>query len=136
MSDKRPDTREELELLIKSGWQLIALESFEERRALRILGTVAKTCERELICWSVASGLENGSGAGSLDEGLLAMASHVGPALFVVLDAHRVMEDPIAIRRLRDLLSVFAERRQTLVLLGPAIELQIELEQLILRKQV
>ena len=45
---------QELSLLIRSGWRLIAFETFEEDRALRILERVASACEKELITWSVA----------------------------------------------------------------------------------
>ncbi len=44
-----------------------------------------------------------------------------------VLDAHRLLDDPVAVRRVRDLLPHFARRKQTLVLIGPMVELPVEL---------
>ena len=118
----------ELALLIRSGWQLIALETFEEERALRVLQRTAQSCERELVPWSVASGSRNGGkGAGSFDEGLKAISAHSTPAIFVILDAQNLLDETVAIRRLRDLLPVLAERMQTLILLGPALDLPNEL---------
>jgi MoxR-like ATPase len=120
----------ELALLIRSGWRVIALETFEEGRALRLLEQVAKSCERELLSFSIASGL-SGHGAhqaGTLDEGLRAMAGYTRPALFVVLDAHRLLGDAVSLRRLRDLLTPFAERSQTLVFVGPLVDVPLELE--------
>jgi hypothetical protein len=48
---------EELQLLIRSGWNLIALESNEEDRALALLRRVAQATERRCISWTLASGL-------------------------------------------------------------------------------
>lgn len=120
--------RDELALLIKTGWRLIALETFEEQRALEVLADVARSCERSLVSWSVASGLaDSGSGVGSLDEGLRAISAYSEPAIVAILDAHAVMDDALAIRRLRDLIPLFAERRQAVVLLGPVLDLPLEL---------
>ena len=48
---------QELQLLLQSGWRLLAVETFEEKRALRALEAVAKASDRELVVWSLASGL-------------------------------------------------------------------------------
>ncbi len=118
----------EIGLLVKAGWRLILLESFEEERALETLGLAAKACARTLIPWSVASGLGGtGTGAGSFDEGLRAISAVSEPALFAILDAHRQLSDPIALRRLRDLLDLLAERMQSIVLIAPALDLPTEL---------
>ena len=118
----------EVGLLVKAGWRLILLESFEEERALATLRLAAKACGRELIPWSVASGLgATGAGAGSFDDGLRAISTVAAPALFAILDAHRQLADPIALRRLRDLLELLAERMQSVVLVAPALDLPTEL---------
>jgi len=119
----------ELELLVRSGWRLVVLESFEEDRAVRTVGAAAQACERTVLSWSLAGGLAGGGeGAGSLDAGLREMGERAEPALFVVLDAHRVLHDAAAVRRLRDLLPALGKRRQALVLLGPVVDLPVELE--------
>ncbi len=46
----------ELELLLRSGWRVVVLETFEEDRALRVLEQVARTQERALVPWSSAAG--------------------------------------------------------------------------------
>ncbi len=127
---------EEMRALLRAGWRLLALESFEEDRALQTVERVAKSGGWECLPWSVARGLGDGlgqsgsaegKGRGSLDAGLAAMAEHTKPALFVLLDAHRVLHDPLAVRRLRDLLPLLQERKQAVVLLGPVIDLPVEL---------
>jgi AAA+ superfamily predicted ATPase len=135
---------EELQLLIRSGWSLIALESCEEDRALALLQRVAQATERRCIPWTLASGLESqseeaprkgrkshaidGAGAGSFNDGLIGISENAQPAIFAVLDAHRLLDEPMATRRLRDLLPQLAERRQVIVLLGPVLHLPIELQ--------
>ncbi len=134
---------EELQLLIRSGWNLIALESCEEDRALALLQRVAQVTERRCIPWTLASGLEteheetprkrkrhaiDGVGAGSFNDGLIGISENTEPAVFAVLDAHRLLDEPMATRRLRDLLPQLAERRQVIVLLGPVLHLPIELQ--------
>ena len=127
---------EELTHVIRSGWRLVALESFEEDRALKLLERVAAGSDRTCLPWTLGSGLgaQGNSiseldcpGAGSFAAGLEAMADHEAPALFVVLDAHRVLDDPVAVRRMRDLLPVFGARLQILVLVAPVLELPLEL---------
>ena len=119
---------QELQLALQAGWRVIALETVEEKRALVALEAVAQACDCELVVWSVASGLDaSGSGAGSLDEGLRAISAHTSPAIFVLLDAQRLLDEAIALRRLRDLLDLLAERKQAIVLTGPLLELPPEL---------
>ncbi len=123
------DVARELDVLIRSGWRLIALETFEEDRALRVLERAGQSSDRPVRPWSVAAGLSpKGQGAGSLDEGLQAIAACKDPALFVLFDAHRELGDHRALRRLRDLLPAAARKRQTLVLVGPVLDLPTELE--------
>ncbi|HEM46311.1 MAG TPA: AAA family ATPase, partial [Alphaproteobacteria bacterium] len=119
---------QELGLLVRSGWRLIAFETFEEDRALRVLERVAEGLERRLVLWSLASGvIGTGQGAGDLDAGLAAIAEVQEPALFALLDAHRALAEPSATRRLRDMLPLLGKRRQSLVLLGPVVDVPVEL---------
>jgi SpoVK/Ycf46/Vps4 family AAA+-type ATPase len=118
----------ELRALLRSGWRLVALETFEEDRALQVLERVAQQSQIQCVPWSVARGLGGaGKGTGSLDAGLEAIAAFTEPALFALLDAHRVLHEPLAVRRLRDLLPTLAERRQVVVLVAPSLDLPVEL---------
>ena len=119
----------EIELHLRAGYRVIAFETFEEDRALRLLERVAERSERVVHTWSVASGWDGkGDGAGSLDAGLRIGLAFDQAALLVILDAHGVLDDPIAVRRIRDALPVLRQRKQTLVLMAPIVELPLELE--------
>ena len=50
------DCVEEISLLLRAGWRVIALESFEEERALVALERAARSAKRVLRTWSVAAG--------------------------------------------------------------------------------
>jgi hypothetical protein len=135
---------DELQLLIRSGWTLIALETSEEERALAMLRRIAQATERRLLTWTLASGLDlseidsslkqrmartaGGAGSGSLDEGVIGISAFDQPAIFAILDAHRLVGDPMAIRRLRDRMPELAARRQVVALLGPVLPLPLELK--------
>jgi hypothetical protein len=120
---------DELRLLVRAGWRLAVFETFEEERALNLLERVASGCERKLLTWTVAAGLDgDAQSAGSLDAGLHAIARCEEPALFAMLDAHRWLDDAIALRRLRDLLPSLGARKQCIVLVGPVFHLPVEIE--------
>ena len=50
-------TGDELRALVRAGWRLLALETFEEDRAVGLLERVATALERRCITWSCAAGL-------------------------------------------------------------------------------
>jgi len=52
-------------------------------------------------------------------------------AVFVLKDFHRHMENPVVVRRLRDVGQKFAANRRTVVLTGPSIEMPPELASLV-----
>lgn len=52
-------------------------------------------------------------------------------AVFVLKDFHRHMDDPVVVRRLRDVGQKFSENRRTLILTGPSFSLPSELSSLV-----
>jgi SpoVK/Ycf46/Vps4 family AAA+-type ATPase len=119
----------ELTLLLRAGYKLIALESFEEERAVRAAQRAAQACEREFHTWSLAGGLDGeGKGAGSFGACMQAIDAIEKPAVFALLDAHMVITEPLGLRRLRDALARLGQRRQSLVLVAPLLDLPLELE--------
>ena len=119
----------ELKALLEAGWCFIVMETFEEERALELLEGVARERGQPCRRWSLAAGLiPGGEGAGSLAAGLEAMARIEAPAIFALLDAHRLLDDALALRVLRDHLPNLAQRGQSLVALGPAFDLPAEVQ--------
>ncbi|HEX5068249.1 MAG TPA: AAA family ATPase [Myxococcota bacterium] len=121
-------TGDELRAMVRAGWRILALETFEEDRAVGLLERVAAALERRCITWSCAAGLGGDEkSAGSLEAGLRAVERVAEPAVFVMLDAHRGLHDAVAVRRLRDMLPGLGSRKQCVVLLGPAFDVPQEL---------
>jgi AAA+ superfamily predicted ATPase len=119
---------DELALFVRAGFRLLVLETFEEDRALRLLERVARSTERRLVTWSVASGVDGGgAGAGSLYAGLHALESVTEPALLVLFDPERGFSDDTAVRRMREWLTGLGKRRQAAVLVAPAVDLPVAL---------
>ncbi|MBW2269713.1 MAG: AAA family ATPase [Deltaproteobacteria bacterium] len=119
---------EELRALLSSGWRLVAFETFEEDRALQVLQRLVQAGDQELSVWSAARGCDpDGAGAGSLDAGIIALSQRTQPGVFALLDAHRWLDDPLAVRRLRDWIPQLTARKQAAVLLAPVLELPDEL---------
>ena len=115
-------TGDELRALVRAGWRLLALETFEEDRALGLLERVAQALERRCVAWSCASGLarrrirrRHARGGPARDR-----AQSTEPALFALLDAHRGLDDRASrVRRLRDLLPALGDRKQCSCSSGP-----------------
>src|SRR5262249_26847180 len=121
-------TGDELRSLIRAGWRLLALETFEEDRAIGLLERVATALERKCVTWSCAAGLGGGEAArGPREAGPRGVEPPPQPAVFALLDAHRGLGDAVAVRRLRDLLPALGNRKQCIVLIGPAFDLPQEL---------
>ena len=64
-------------------------------------------------------------------QALANMESMIIEAVFVLKDFHRHMDNPVVVRRLRDVGQKFSANRRTLVLTAPAIEMPPELASLV-----
>jgi len=122
-AERAPDASDELVALLRAGWRLIGVESFEEDRALRAIERAAETLQRPVVTWSCASGLSEGEGAGAttleLDAALQAFARREAPGLLVLLDASRQLESEAIARRLRELLPQLGKRKQAVLVVAP-----------------
>lgn len=122
-TERVPDASDELVALLRAGWRLVGVESFEEDRALRAIERAAEVLQRPVVTWSCASGLSDGEGAGAetceLDAALRAFGRREAPALLVLLDATGALEPGAIARRLRELLSQLGKRKQAVLVVGP-----------------
>ena len=50
--------KDELSQLVRGGWRLVVVESFEEDRALALISRVAESLERKFETWSLAAGFD------------------------------------------------------------------------------
>ena len=153
----------DLKALIRSAMPIIAIETLEEVRALRLLETLARDLDLPLYRWSAAGGLvqpgfsyaasagrtsserrdldllddarrDDAGGTGrtitdteALPAALKFIDERGQKGLYVLLDAHRYLEDPVILRMVREIALDHPVDARTLVLVSPSLDLPTKL---------
>ena len=133
---------ERLKILLSSSTPIVVMETVEEMRAVRLVRAACSSLNLATFEWSIASGLVRcGSDVGELvpepaisppapratiQSGAQALYNSKEPAqalsnleamsleaAFVLKDFHRHMDDPVVVRRLRDVGQKFSANRRT-----------------------
>jgi hypothetical protein len=151
-----PDVLEQLKVLMDSSTPIVVMETAEEMRAVRLVRAAASPLNLAVFEWTIASGLER-SGTDSTLPGMKnALPTNHGnetnqaiyktrepaqalssledistEAVFILKDFHRHIEDPVVVRKLRDVGQKFSTNRRTVVITAPAIEIPPELTSLV-----
>jgi AAA+ superfamily predicted ATPase len=165
------DALQRLKILIDSSTPIIAMETVEEVRAVRMVRAACASLNLAVFEWSIASGLmRSGSSVGEVVTGGYDLSEHSLPghpvsghagmesieqnakalynsrepaqmlgnlegvsidAAFILKDLHRHMDDPVVVRRLRDVGQRFSANRKTIILTAPKIEIPPELHGLV-----
>ena len=153
------DTLERLKILLSSSTPIVVMETVEEMRAVRLVRAACSSLNLATFEWSIASGLIRcGSDVGELVPETGFSATTVGhdqsgaqglynskepaqalsnleamslEAAFVLKDFHRHMEDPVVVRRLRDVGQKFSTNRRTVIITAPSITIPAELRCLV-----
>ena len=153
------DALERLKILLSSSTAIVVMETVEEMRAVRLVRAACSALNLATFEWSIASGLvrcgsevgelvpESGYSAGGHDpnqSGAQALYNSKEPAqalsnleaisleaAFVLKDFHRHMDDPVVVRRLRDVGQKFSANRRTIVITAPSITIPPELGSLV-----
>ena len=138
-----------LKILINSSTPIVIMETVEELRALSLVRAACSDLSLAVFEWTIADGLIRSGGTAapqsrSATGGNAAMYNTLDPvqalanletmtieAVFVLKDFHRHMDNPVVVRRLRDVGQKFSANRRTLILTAPAIEMPPELASLV-----
>src|SRR6478735_9066505 len=153
------DPLERLKILLSSSTPIVVMETVEEMRAVRLVRAACSALSLATFEGSIASGLVRcGSEVGELVPET--SFSAVGPghdlsgaqglynskepaqalsnleamsleAVFILKDFHRHMDDPVVVRRLRDVGQKFSTNRRTVVITGPIVTIPAELASLV-----
>jgi hypothetical protein len=152
-----PDVLERLKVLIDSSTPIIVMETVEEMRAVRLVRAASSPLNLAVFEWSIASGLVRcgsdtllhehgfpGSSHNTDAAGAVALYHSQDPAqalgnlealsieaVFILKDFHRHIEDPVVVRRLRDVGQKFSTNRRTIVITAPTFKVPQELRSLI-----
>lgn len=128
----------EIQILIRAKYPILYIVSWEERRVEEALSTICKDLKRSLHTWSLTQGfrppIQRTSGPAKTTtlspelEALALIHESADFAVFLLRDFHPYMKDPRVIRLLRDLANRLRGKSQTVILMGPVLNLPVELE--------
>src|SRR5262244_1313363 len=137
------DPLERIKVLIDSNTPVVVIETVEESRAVELVRAACNQLNLPVFEWSIADGLSR-SGSNATTPGgntpqaivntrepaqvLAHLETMTIDAAFVLKDFHRHVDDPVVIRRLRDVAQMFSSERRTLVITAPGIQFPAELE--------
>ena len=128
------DLNQELELLIRSRYGLIILDTVEEDRVEAILKQIASSLSLHYYSWSRSKGLRRGmsSTQPTVDVGeepamdpakALAIVEREGSGVFQFDGLDRHFDDPLVVSQLRDVVLGFNRRRGAVVITGQDVRL-------------
>jgi SpoVK/Ycf46/Vps4 family AAA+-type ATPase len=124
---------QDLILLIKSRFPILLIESHEEPRVLSLLERTTNLENTPLFTWSVTAGLRRRLRPDAVPESSdLTMALRhidktVQNGVYVLLDAHPYLQDPVNLRLVREIALGYNKTARTLVFVSPRLELPQEL---------
>ena len=133
------DRRQDLEIILRSRTPLVVIETRDERRVLRMLQSLniqATTSDYlPLFRWTVTDGLQR------LDIDLapqlmnsepVDVLKHIRavskPGIYVLLDFHPFLDDPVHVRLLKDICIHYRDVARQIVLISHQVSLPSELE--------
>jgi len=128
----------EIEVLIRAKYPILYILSWEERRVEEALKGIATGLGRTIHTWTLTQGMKppvvrqtGPAKPTTLPAELEALALvHEAPdfTVFLLKDFHPYMKDYRVVRLLRDLADRLRGKSQTLVLMGPTLNLPTDLE--------
>ncbi len=122
---------QELDLLIRSNYPIIYIPTAEEERAEQLIALVAETGSpsRRLHIWDYISGFENGAGRINPLQAMDEIVKSQGdlPAVFVMRDFHRFLDDVQVSRKIRNLSRHLQNTRKTMIILAPTLSIPADL---------
>jgi ATP-dependent 26S proteasome regulatory subunit len=133
------DGNHDLELILRSRTPIIIIESQDEARMLELLKSIAFRRAVDnyipLFRWTITDGLQrldislepqvlNSDPTGALKH----IRAVRKPGLYVLLDFHPFLEDPVNVRLLKDICIQFRDIERQIVLLSHQVSIPSELE--------
>ena len=125
----------DLELVLSSSLPIIVVETHEEARLIELFTRLIKNIPKSLFLWTVTEGLKR------LDVDMPAQRHNSKPlqlltqikstrhdGIYLLVDFHPFLDDPVHIRLLKDIALMQADACHRIVLISHEIELPEELE--------
>jgi len=132
--------KNELLKLVKSRTPVLVLETHEERRAINLLENISISIGLPVSTWSIASGMQrmdlNLDGATDLKEPGEVLA-HIQNAsfdgIYILLDFHPYLKDPLHVRLLKELAMSFDKGQSKIILISHEIDAPEEIRKFSVR---
>ncbi|CAG0968475.1 ATP-dependent zinc metalloprotease FtsH 1 [Burkholderiales bacterium] len=131
------DLPRELELLVEAKFHLVVIDTHEELRAVDLITALGRARQLAVYRWKVSEGLVRRdaptAGPGGLAkpaELLRQLASAAAPGVYLLLDLHPFLDDPVHARLFKDALG---RENCTFFLVGHGMKLPADLDKLAAR---
>jgi len=130
---------EQLQTLLASKTAILLIESHEEAKVLEMFERFCRLNEQPLWRWSVTEGLRRVIGLEGayntirIEDALRHIEKSPANGIYVFLDAHKFVEDPVVVRQIKDIVGRNEWTHRMLVFLSPRMELPEELTRLVAR---
>lgn len=129
------EMQQELDIYIRARYPLLWVVTPEESRALAEIEALATVQRKPLYLWSVTSGVVNPAVPTRVDSAkrdpialLTSIIEHDGAGIWTLRDFHPFLRDHSVVRRLREAAFTLKSSSKTIILLGPVLNIPIELE--------
>lgn len=126
------ESMHDLEVLLETGRRLIILQTEREGCFIEGFRRIAKRSSKAYFQWTITQGLERlavNFEAQSLSRDVAQLFGQINStereSVYVLVDFHHYLDDPIVIRQIKD---VLLHSSHTLILLSQSIELPAELQ--------
>lgn len=136
------DNIQELKLLVQSRYPIIYVTTYEENRLEQILDAVAGELRLSFFHWSSTEGIKrwgmNDAIVGTKDplQALAFVCQCERDAMFLFRDFHSQLENPLIVRKLRDVAGLRTPGARTIVLSAPHLVLPDELVKTIVHYEI
>ncbi len=125
------DLLKEISIYIKARYPIVYLVTSEENRAEKLLEKAGEYSKKQCYFWSATDGYYNTNKFGKNTAPLNALNTimdYAEPGLFILKDFHHFLEEPLIIRKLRDIVSNLKKSYKTLFIISPVLVLPPGLE--------
>ncbi len=128
---------QDLEVIVRSRFPLVLIETREESRVLELLERLAARNDWPLFTWSATDALQRRNWkheripeTADPEKALRHIEASPQNGVFVLLDFHPYLENPIHLRLIKDIAQGYARTARTLVFVSPQIQLPDDLQRL------
>lgn len=119
----------DLDLILRSETPVLLIESLEEQRIIELFSRLAIQFGVPLFCWAMTDGLRRAEYAARSQRDLAEpaeMLRHIKvsaqPGIYLLLDFHPFIDNPLHIRLIKEIAQSFGETPRRLVLISHALE--------------